>query len=181
MRGRDYPMPEERIHMPGDEEGCPVAAAETSPASNTITRLKVRTVLVPDIGVKRRNLPVLSNGAAVAALLQQEYGNSDREYFIVLLLDVRHHLIGVQESAIGSLTGVEVHPRETFKAAVEGSAAAIIVAHIHPSGDPTPSAQDIGLTQRLRDGGEILGIALLDHVILGEDGSYYSFRESGRL
>jgi DNA repair protein RadC len=92
------------------------------------------------------------------------------EYFVVFDLDVRHRVIARRVVSIGTLSGVEVHPREVFKDAIANSAAAIILAHNHPSGDPTPSREDLALTARLREAGELLGIKVLDHVVLAAAG-----------
>jgi DNA repair protein RadC len=83
--------------------------------------------------------------------------------------------------SVGTLSGAFVHPREVFKAAILGNAAAIILFHNHPSGDPDPSREDRELTLRLIQAGRILGIDVLDHVILGDEGRYYSFKEHGVL
>jgi DNA repair protein RadC len=104
----------------------------------------------------------------------------DREHFLTLVLDGKNRVLGFEIVSVGTLTASLVHPREVFKAAILANAAAIIVAHNHPSGDPTPSAEDRAITQRLKDAGELLGIRLLDHVILGDPG-YYSFADSGEL
>ena len=104
--------------------------------------------------------------------------NSDREHFVVFDLDARHRIIERRIVHIGTLTGVEVHPREVFRQALLNSAAAIIIAHNHPSGDVSPSRQDLEITSRLREVGEILGIALLDHVIVAGDG-FLSLAERG--
>jgi len=101
---------------------------------------------------------------------------ADKEHFVTFDLDVRHRIIARRIVHIGTLTGVEVHPREVFKPAIVNSAAAIIIAHNHPSGDPSPSRQDIELTQRLRETGTLVGIAILDHVVVAADG-YVSFAE----
>lgn len=101
---------------------------------------------------------------------------ADREHFVAFHLDVRHKVIERRIVSIGSLTGVEVHPREVFKAAIVASAAAIIIVHNHPSGDTYPSRQDIELTQRLRDVGEMVGIPVVDHVIVSS-GGYTSLAE----
>ena len=93
-------------------------------------------------------------------------------------LNAKHRPIGLNTVSVGSLTASTAHPREVFKPALTGNAAAVIVAHNHPSGDPAPSAEDVQLTKRLRDAGELLGIRVLDHVILG-DGKYYSFVDAG--
>jgi DNA repair protein RadC len=101
-----------------------------------------------------------------------------QEHFVAFDLTVRHGMIARRIVHIGTLTGVEVHPREVFREAIINSAAALIIAHNHPSGDPTPSRQDIELTQRLREVGELLGITLVDHVVVAECG-YISFAERG--
>ena len=104
----------------------------------------------------------------------------DREECRVLLLDAKHHVIGVHTVSIGSLTASIVHPREVFKAAILSNAAAIIAVHNHPSGDPTPSPEDRALTKRLHEAGTLLGISLLDHVVIGHQ-RHYSFADSGQL
>lgn len=96
----------------------------------------------------------------------------DREAFVALLLDTRHRVIGVEEVARGHLGGVEVHPRELFKSAILANAAGLILAHNHPSGDPDPSPEDHRLTERMEATGEILGIPVLDHVVVGEREGY---------
>ncbi len=92
------------------------------------------------------------------------------EEFWALALDVRHRLVWEACLARGSLTGVEVHPRDVFRPLIRGGAAAVIFCHNHPSGDPSPSRQDLDLTVRLRDVGDLCGIAVLDHVVVGADG-----------
>ena len=101
-----------------------------------------------------------------------------REHFVSFALNVRHHVIHKRILAIGSLTGVEVHPREVFRQAIIDGAAALIFSHNHPSGDPTPSRPDVELTGRLREVGEVCGIAVLDHVIVAIDG-FVSLAERG--
>jgi DNA repair protein RadC len=99
-----------------------------------------------------------------------------RELFIAAYLDVRRRLIGEEVISCGSLVASIVHPREVFRPAVRLAAASVIAVHNHPSGDPTPSAEDWAVTERLRRSGETLGIELLDHVVIG-DGSFASLRE----
>jgi len=103
-----------------------------------------------------------------------------REVFVVVLLDGRNRKIGEVRVSEGSLSASIVHPREVFLPAIRASAAAILVVHNHPSGDSRPSAEDREVTWRLGRAGELLGIRLLDHVILGES-SYYSFAEEGMM
>jgi DNA repair protein RadC len=104
--------------------------------------------------------------------------DSDREHFVAFDLDARHRLICRRIVHIGSLTGVEVHPREIFRGALINSAAAIIVSHNHPSGEPSPSGQDIQITSRLREVGDLVGITVLDHVVVAADG-FVSLRDRG--
>src|SRR5437899_273965 len=105
----------------------------------------------------------------------------DREQFVVLLLDGKNHVLGFNVVSVGSLTAALVHAREVFKPAILGNAAAIILVHNHPSGDPEPSAEDLALTQRLWAAGELLGIRVLDAVVVGDDGAYCSLADQGAL
>jgi len=131
--------------------------------------------------VKLAERPRLTTPQEAARVLAQYVGESDREQFVVALLTVRHRLIGLHTVSVGCLTSSLVHPREVFKPALLASAAALVVAHNHPSGDPEPSAEDIALTRRLVSAGTLLGIEVLDHVILGEDGRHVSLKERGLL
>jgi len=103
-----------------------------------------------------------------------------REMFLVVLLDARHRILRQEIVSEGSLTTSIVHPREVFLPAVRESAGAVVLVHNHPSGDPSPSEEDIAVTRRLTHAAELLGIRVLDHVIVG-DGCYASFREAGLL
>lgn len=102
----------------------------------------------------------------MAARIVRETMREDQECFTVLSIDIRNGLISSDVVAIGTVCGVEVHPREVFRAAIKHAAAGIVLAHNHPSGDPTPSVEDIALTHRLREAGEILGIPVVDHVVV---------------
>ena len=104
----------------------------------------------------------------------------DREAFYCVHLDVRHTVLSCEEVSRGTLVGSLVHPREVYKAAILANAASIVVAHNHPSGDPTPSAEDYAVTRRLRQAGDVLGIPLLDSLVIGR-GTYYSLRDHGEL
>ena len=139
---------------------------------------RYRLQLVCESGEGDEPEPVLRTSTDVARVLRPLFDGIDREKFVVVLLDAKHRPIGVNTVSIGSLTASIVAPREVFKPAIVGSAAALLLAHNHPSGDPSPSAEDIELTKRLRDAGELLGIRVLDHVILG-DGKHYSFVDAG--
>jgi DNA repair protein RadC len=112
----------------------------------------------------------ITSAADVANHLRARLGACAVEEFWALALDVRHRVLWETCLARGSLTGVEVHPRDAFRPLIRGGAAAVIFCHNHPSGDPSPSRQDLDLTNRLREVGELCGIAVLDHVVVGADG-----------
>ena len=103
----------------------------------------------------------------VAGLVGGRLKDKKKEYFLTLLLDTRNQLIRTAEISVGSLDSSIVHPREVFKEAISSSAAAVIFVHNHPSGDTLASEDDIQLTKRLSEVGELLGIDVLDHVIIG--------------
>ena len=124
--------------------------------------------------------PQVGRPADAAALLRSRLEAEPVEVCVVLLLTTKHRVIGVHEVSRGTLDSSLVHPREVFKAAILGNAAGVIVAHNHPSGDPTPSLDDTLVRGRLRAAAEILGIDLIDFLILGDAGRYYSFTEAGR-
>ena len=105
----------------------------------------------------------------------------DREHFVVLMLDQKNQVLGLHTVSMGSLTASIVHPRETFKAAILANAAAIICGHNHPSGDVQPSSEDRAITHRLAEAGKLLGINVLDHIIIGSAGKYFSFADEGLL
>lgn len=111
-------------------------------------------------------------------LFRTHIDDSDREVFVVVALDTKNQPTAIQTVSIGTLNASMVHPREVFKMAILSNAASIIVAHNHPSGDTKPSQEDINVTNRLSDAGNLLGVKLLDHLIIGEN-SFTSFREKG--
>jgi DNA repair protein RadC len=116
----------------------------------------------------------------VVALVGRKFRDETREHFIVLLLNARHECLAVETVSIGSLNASIVHPREVFRPAVIAAAASIVVAHNHPSGDPEPSEEDVSITRRLAEVGELLGIGLLDHVVVARRGAV-SLRQRGIL
>ena len=105
-------------------------------------------------------------------------GDVDREHFVVACLDTKNQPTNISTVHIGSLNASIVHPREVMKTAILSNAASIICCHPHPSGDPTPSPEDIDVTERLAEVGKIVGIELLDHIIIGDD-KYISLKERG--
>ena len=124
---------------------------------------------------------VVSRSEDLATILRDYFAHHDREEMLAVLLDAKHKIIAFHTVAIGSASLAIVHPRETFKAAIVGQASALILAHNHPSGDPTPSQEDRQLTRRLKDCGTLLGIPVLDHLIIGDGGRYTSFADRGEL
>jgi len=134
---------------------------------------------------RRHQRPTLAGASLCASQEVAEYFHPrlrdiKKEEFRCVLLDTKNRVIREETVSSGSLTASLVHPRETFKTAVRESAAAVIFVHNHPSGDTKPSQEDILLTRRLVQAGDLLGIKVLDHVIVG-DGGHFSFRDSGLL
>lgn len=130
--------------------------------------------------------PAMNDHHAVCHHLSPTMGQADREHFVVLHLNARHQIMAQERVSTGSATGVEVHPREIFKAAIANNSVALIVAHNHPSGEGTPSRADLDLTERMKKAGEMLGIPILDHVIIGSKdesgmGACTSLAEKGYL
>jgi DNA repair protein RadC len=124
--------------------------------------------------------PCLSTPRQLATYLLPEYGTADVEQFGIVMLDTKHRVIRVRIVSIGSLDATVVHPREVFREAASASAAAIVLFHNHPSGDPTPSPDDLALTTRMVNAGDIMGIDVVDHLILAEQ-RYFSLVEAGRI
>ena len=150
----------------------PAKAAQIKAAFELSKRLE-------DSPDKGRKTTVKSPEDAIKSVKNQLKGKK-KEHFLVLSLDTRNHLINTQTISIGSLDSSIVHPREVFKEAISSTAASVIFAHNHPSGDPTPSEDDIKLTKRLVEAGEILGIEVLDHIIIC-DKDYISMKSKNLL
>lgn len=121
---------------------------------------------------------ILTSAASVYAHFGPLLADDKRESFYVVLLDGRNRVLNKVRVSQGSLGSSIVHPREAFRPAVREAAAAVIFVHNHPSGDPTPSAEDRRITERLRRAGEMMGIPVLDHVVVGR-GRYWSFADNG--
>lgn len=117
---------------------------------------------------------------AAQRLLAPHLRGLDRETFWVVLLDVRHGILDLHRVSEGTLTSSLVHPREVFGPALRAGAAATLVAHNHPSGDPEPSSADLEVTRRLEEAGQLLGVPLVDHLVLG-GGGCVSLRSRGAL
>lgn len=124
--------------------------------------------------------PIIRSPEDAALLLMPELRDAAKEHFKSVLLDTKNRVIKILTVSVGSLDASIVHPREVFKDAIAASAASLLVAHNHPSGDPTPSAEDKQVTKRLVEAGQMLGIEVLDHLILG-DGRWISLKERGMM
>jgi len=122
----------------------------------------------------------LHSPESIYQYLKSELEMKTQEHFLALYLNTKGELIKKETLFIGSLNASLVHPREIFKHAVLNSAAAIIICHNHPSGDPTPSKQDIDITKLIHKNSIMMDIQLLDHIIIGKD-RYYSFKEKGKI
>lgn len=115
-----------------------------------------------------------------AEFMMDELQHLTQEHFVCLFLNTKNEVIGKETIFVGSLNASIVHPREIFRKAIQRASAAIICLHNHPSGDPTPSAEDRHVTRRLREAGRIVGIEVLDHIIIGEQ-RFYSMKEQEQL
>ncbi|MFZ5652430.1 MAG: RadC family protein [Bacillota bacterium] len=124
--------------------------------------------------------PSIKGPEDAAFMVMEEMRHLDREHFCALLLNTKHQVVARETVSVGTLNTSVVHPRELFKAAIKRSAAAIILVHNHPSGDPTPSREDREITRRLSEAGTIIGIEVLDHIIIG-DNKFVSLKAMGVL
>lgn len=126
------------------------------------------------------NKVTIKSPVEVSTLLMEEMRHLKKEIFKIILLNTKNHIIKYMNVSVGSLNSSIVHPREVFSEAVKVGCSGMLLAHNHPSGDPEPSREDIETTQRLVNAGNILGIKVLDHVVIG-DGRYISFKEQGLM
>ncbi len=157
------------------QQGGPIESIKTY----RVTRY--RLLLVKDGCVPTSWDRQLRQSRDVVDLMAPVFAGLDREAFFVVLLDGKNRASGINLVSLGSLTAALVHPREVFKAAIAGSAAALVLVHNHPSGDPSPSPEDRAITERLVQVGELVGIKVLDHIVLGEAGTFRSFADEGLL
>ena len=138
-----------------------------------------------ELGMRASSRPLSPHAAIrcsndVAAALRPRLRDATREHFFAVALDVRQRPIAEILVAVGSLTACAVTPGDVFRLVLKEPAAGVIFVHNHPSGEPSPSAEDISLTERLRQAGALLGVKVVDHVILGHDG-HFSFLDAGLL
>ena len=116
----------------------------------------------------------------VAQYLMEDMRYLKKEYLKLIMLNTKNVIISIKDISIGNLNSSIVHPREVFYEAIKKCSASVVICHNHPSGDPTPSKEDINITTRLRECGKLLGIEVLDHIIIG-NGTYISLKEKGML
>ncbi len=126
------------------------------------------------------NLQVVSSPQDVVKVIEKRIADEDREVFLVLCLNTKNKVVAIHRAHVGSINASIVHPREVFKSAILNNAASIIVAHNHPSGQSVPSPEDFEVTKRLVKAGEIIGIEVLDHIVIGRN-EYTSLKSQGRM
>ena len=201
VRRRSLPAPDRTTRLIADVLGMPSGraseilvslgglealafASESDLAAVAVPRNRARLVRAAfelarqSIGCRPQMGQRLAAASDVWTHMRARLSGVSVEEFWAIAMDVRHRVVMDSMIARGSLSGVEVHPRDVFRALIKAGAAAVIFCHNHPSGDPTPSRQDIELTVRLREVGEMCGIPVLDHVVVGA-GGYVSFAERG--
>jgi len=147
-----------------------------SKACSIVASVELAKRMISDPGPQKSK--IIRDSSDVANLLMQEMKYEKRELLVELLLNVKGEIESKHIVSIGELAATNVHPREVFSVAIKKGAAAVIIAHNHPSGDPTPSDDDIIATKRIYEAGKVLGINLVDHVIIG-DGEFVSLRMEG--
>lgn len=163
------------------KQACILPELERSEAVKPYRVPSYRVELVREGVISSTVCPLhLTNPRQVADMLMDHLRLRDRECFLVMLLNTKNSIIGINTVSIGNLNSSIVHPREIYKPAILKGAASIILIHNHPSGDPSPSQEDLDVTRRVSDAGNLLGIPVRDHVIIG-DGCFYSFKEHGLI
>ena len=159
------------------DELAKVAGVGVAKAARLIAAIEAGRRTVAHVPGERAQLKTPKDAAAY---LLPAYGARPTEQFGVVLMDTRHRVLRTAIVCAGTLNATIVEPRDVYREAVIGGAAAVLVFHNHPSGDPSPSPDDVDLTRRLAAAGRLMGIELVDHIVLG-DGKYWSLRESGQF
>ena len=168
-----YPTAEEK-----EAQAAREAPLQPSPFEGA-TLPVYRVALVRERDQPLRERIVIRQPQDAAKLFSALLRDKDREHFVLLMLDTKNRVIGLNTVSIGRLDSALVAPREVFKPALLCNAASIIICHNHPSGDPMPSDEDKRVTQRLADAGKLLAIEVLDHLIVGEADAFCSLKEMG--
>jgi DNA repair protein RadC len=145
----------------------------------TAIRIKAALNLGLRLNLPNEERPTINSPADAAALVQHEMSLLEKEQLRVMLLDTRNHVLDILLVYEGSVNSSQVRVGEVFKAAVARTAAAIIVVHSHPSGDPTPSPDDVAVTRAMVQAGKLLDVSLLDHLVIGHGGKWVSLKERG--
>ncbi|MFZ5592270.1 MAG: RadC family protein [Bacillota bacterium] len=159
------------------EELCAISGVGLAKAAQIKAALEVgRRVALSSYGLR----PVIRSPQDAADMVMEEMRHLDREHFVALLLNTKNQVLAREVVSVGTLSSSAVHPRELFKLAIRRSAAAVILLHNHPSGDPWPSQEDIQVTHRLIEAGRIIGIEVLDHIVIG-DNKYISLKAENLL
>ncbi len=157
------------------EELCSIKGLGPAKAAQLKAAIELGRRLSAEVSGPRQ---LIRTPVDVHNLLKERMRYCDREHFLAVFLNTKHHVITVETISVGSLNSSLVHPRELFKNSIKRSAAALILVHNHPSGDPAPSIEDIEITRRLVEVGNIIGIQVLDHIIIGENG-FVSMKDQG--
>lgn len=139
---------------------------------------KVQLVRDPN-SPKRRDRPQVTSPQLPAQILADYLEGADRENLVVIMLDTKNRIIGIHTVAVGTVNSSLYDIKDVMKPAILHNANAIIIGHNHPSGDPTPSPEDVSVTRRTIEAGKLLGIEVLDHIIIGDDGEFTSLKERG--
>jgi DNA repair protein RadC len=155
------------------EELCGIEGIGNAKACKLVAAIELGKRISRSLGEKKYTA---GSPDEVAALFMEEMRYLKKEYFKVLFLNTKNEILSSEDTSIGNLNSSIVHPREVFRSAIKKGAAAIIVIHNHPSGNPLPSQNDLNITKRLKEAGELLGIPLLDHLIIG-NGVFVSLKE----
>lgn len=146
----------------------------------TIKKIELRARRIRVSEKQEPYLAAIRTPGDVSKIAAQLLGSEAQEVFIVFLLDIKNRVLGYNEVARGGVDTCPVDPRAVFRAAVMMGASSLILAHCHPSGDPTPSSEDLALTTRLTEAGKLLSIQVLDHVIIGHE-EIVSMAERGMM
>lgn len=147
-------------------------------AAKRVNIVRIQMVRESSLLYPQRRIRMAKDAVGLFQAFLQE---SDREQFFVICMNIKNEPTAIHTVSVGSLDASIVHPREVFKTAILANSASVIVAHNHPSGDPTPSQPDLEVTKRLQEAGELLGITVLDHIIVGTEGAYVSLKEGGYM
>ena len=149
-------------------------------------RLPLDTIAVREVQIRYRGRALgarapITEPRNLVHLAKRIVTDDAREHFLAVYLDGRNRPVAHSVVSVGTATASLVHPREVFQSALMLGAVALLIAHNHPSGDPRPSSEDEHLTKRLAEGGQLLGIRLLDHVVWTREGAFYSLMEHGKM